>query len=330
MRLKLGNAQRGFESTSAACARRVAHLTAIFLVMIGTLTAQDAPMIATPAPAEAEAPKLKPGPIAAVYELKGDPPEWKKLFDLPDNHRCNSPRVTADGRRLMFDGWNKVAGETNTASKVFLCNLDGTELKSICAGAMPCPSPDGKRFACSRYHGAGGVWMINIDGGEELVDQSGWGIQWSPDGASVAYTHRNNIVIRTLATGQVRTLFPAAGSPYRSIAWNMSWSADSKKIAFLGSLPEGGYDLATVDVLGAELGFARRTSGNLVPSITWNAEGRPIVYPDKVGKVYRMLELDPAGQSEPRLIPGIPADSKATSATWSPDGSRLIVICNFN
>lgn len=230
----------------------------------------------------------------------------------------------------MFDGWDKVGGEVNTSAKVFICNLDGTECKAICAGAMPSPSPDGKRFACSRYRGAGSVWIMNVDGGEELVDESSWGIQWSPDGESVAYTQRNNIVLRTLATGEVRTLFPAGGSPFQSIAWNMSWSADSQKIAFLGGRPEGGYELATVDVQGAELGFDRLASGNFVPSLTWNAESRPIIFPDKVGKLYRMLEIAPSTREQPRLIPGIPADSKATSASWSPDGSRLIVICNFN
>jgi len=279
----------------------------------------------------ADDPSPDPRPIAAVFELQVDPPVWRKLFDLPNGHRCNSPRVTADGRRLAFDGWNLAAAETNSEASVFIANLDGSDLKMVCSGAMPSPSPDGRHFACSRYGGDGGVWIMAFDQSKaELIDRAGWGIQWSPDGASVAYIRANNIVIRTLATGDERLLFPETGSPFTRIYWNMSWSADSRQIALMGAPAAGQYELATVDAQGAEFGFQRLTAGTLVPSITWNAEKRPIVFPDKVQKAYRMLELDPAPNAQPRVIPGIPADSKATSASWTPDGSRLIVICNFN
>ncbi len=277
-----------------------------------------------------EAPPPKPAPIAAVYELQVEPLVWKKLFDLPDNHRCNSPRVSAVGRRLAFDGWNKPAGESSASAKVFITNLDGSDMKSVCVGGMPSLSPDGKRFACSRYGVDQGVWIMDLEGGGERLDPAGWGIQWSPDGDSVAYRRGRNIVVRTLATGDERLLFPAEATPFSAIYWNMAWSADSRKIAMVATNQPNAFELAIVDAQGAEFGFTRRAAGNLIPSLTWNADGRRLVYPEKVANAYVFREVDPATQDAPISVPGLPADSKATSATWSPDGSRLIVICNFN
>ncbi len=278
------------------------------------------------------APVRQPAPIAAVYDLHADTGVWRKLFDLPNDYRCNSPRVSPDGRFLAFDGWNKVAGRVNADAEVFITKLDGSDMRSICTGAMPTLSPDGKQFACSRYGADHGVWIIAVDGtAQRNLDENGWGIQWAPDGASVAWVRRGNIVVHTVATGEERLLFPEAGSPWRSIAWNMSWSADSRQIACLGYQASSSYELATVDALGAEFGFARYTTSNFVPGITWTAAGRPLVVPDKFEGKYRILQFDPARPEQPPApLPGIPADSKATSADWTPDGSRLIVICNFN
>ncbi|WP_197453609.1 TolB family protein [Caulifigura coniformis] len=275
-----------------------------------------------------EDPAANPRPRGAVYELTVEPPVWKKLFDLPDNYRGNSPRVVGDGRRLAFDAWKKIEGETNSDSVVFMVDLDGKNLKQICRGAMPSPNPDGSRIACSRYAGTSGVWIMNTEGGDgELVDENGWGIQWSPDGASVAYRRGRNVVIRTVATGEERLLFPGAGSPFAVIYWNMSWSPDGRKLAMIAASDPGKDELVIVDTQGAEFGFVRRAAGKFVPSLSWNADKRPLVFPEK-GSPYRMLEIDPLGTEEPRLIPGIPADCRATSASWSPDGSRLIVMCN--
>jgi len=275
-----------------------------------------------------EDPAANPRPRGAVYELAGEPPVWKKLFDLPDNYRGNSPRVTSDGRTLAFDAWKKIEGQTNSDSVIFTVNLDGTGLKQICQGAMPSPNPDGSRIACSRYAGGSGVWIMETEGGQgELIDESGWGIQWSPDGASVAYRRGRNLVIRQVATGEERLLFPGEGSPFSVIYWNMSWSPDSRKIAMIAASDPGKDELVIVDTQGAEFGFTRRAVGKFVPSLSWNGDKRPLVFPEK-GSPYRMLEVDPLGMDEPKLISGIPADCKATSASWSPDGTRLIVMCN--
>jgi Tol biopolymer transport system component len=282
--------------------------------------------------ASAEEPARTAGPVATVFELRADQPVARRLFDLPQDYFCNSPRISSDGRRMVCDGWNSKLKESHTLAKVLVSSLDGGETKIVCTGAMPSLSPDGKHFACSRYGADIGVWVMAIDGlTAQKIDREGWGIQWSPDGASLAYTRGDNLIVRTIATGEERRLFPNTGSPYTQLYWNMSWSSDSRKIALLGSQPNGQYALATVDAQGAELGFQQLTTGTLVPSLSWHAEGRPIVFPELVDKTkYRMLELDPTGQTGPKPIAGIPEGSRATSACWAPDGSRLIVICNFN
>ncbi|HVJ85675.1 MAG TPA: hypothetical protein VM452_08520 [Caulifigura sp.] len=282
-------------------------------------------------PSRAADPPTPPA-IAAIYEMQVEPSKFKKLFDLPAGHRCGSPRVSPDGKQLAFDGWKPGDGQNSSSAKVFMCNLDGSEMRELCSGAMPTFSPDGKRFACSRYGEPRGVWVMDGDGGGECLDENGWGIQWAPDGDTVAYVRGNNIVVHDLDSNEKRELFSGGSSPFSSIMWNMSWSADGRKIAMVATTPGGGVnkELAIVDVQGAEHGFKRFASGNLVPSVTWNGEGRKIVLPDRVGKDYRMLEIDPEKEEALRVVPGIPVDSRAQSASWLPDGSRLIVLCNFN
>jgi TolB protein len=194
---------------------------------------------------------------------------------------------------------------------------------------MPSWSPDGRRFVCSRYGEQQGVWLMEADGQKgELLDAAGWGIQWSPDGASVAYSRGRNVVVRQLATGEERLLFPAMIAPYSTIFWNMTWSPDSRKIAMIAATEGGVREVAIVDAQGAEFGFARRASGHFNPMLSWNADGQRLVFPERTPTRMELRELNPKTNDASIPVPGIPPEAKIASACWIPDGSRLIVLCN--
>ncbi len=275
----------------------------------------------------AQAPVRARRPLNAFYELKADGRSWTRLFEVEGYYPCHSPRISADGMRIAFDAWKSRDGERLPDARVLICNLDGSRLTEVCEGAMPSWSPDGLRVACSRYKADQGVWVIGIDGkNAELIDAAGWGIQWSPDGESLAYTRKGQIIIHRVSSGAQRPLFPGDAGPYSHIYWNMTWSADSRKLAFIADTAAGSRELAIVDVGGTEFGFERRIVGDFNPMLSWNSDGRRLVFPRKINGVVELHELNPRQEKDALRVPGIPPGQKVASACWRPDGSGLIVL----
>jgi len=267
------------------------------------------------------------GRVNAFFELRSDGTGWKKLFEVPDIYPCNSPRITADGSRIAFDAWKSREGQKLPDAHILTCRLDGTDLKDLGQGAMPSWNRDGTRLACCRYQAQQGVWLMDADGtNAELLDREGWGIQWSPDGRSVSFTRRNQVVIRNISTGLERPLFPDGGSPYHRIYWNMTWSPDGAKLAMIADLDNNVRELAIVDARGAEYGFERRIVGQFNPMLSWNSDRTRLVFPERVDGAVRLSELDPSRVDASRAVLGIPAGQRVASGCWMPDGSKLIVL----
>ncbi|HVJ86394.1 MAG TPA: hypothetical protein VM452_12165 [Caulifigura sp.] len=266
--------------------------------------------------------------VNVFYELNSDGTGWKKLFEVRDFYPVNSPRVSSDGSRLAFDGWKSRNGEQLPDATILTCRLDGSELREVARGAMPSWSADGRMLCCSRYKADQGVWLMNADGGHPvLVDPAGWGIQWSPDGKSLAWTRGNQLLVRSVdGRGGEKELFPKGALPYSRIYWNMTWSTDSSKLAMIAEVDGGGRELAVVDVRGAEYGFQRRTVGHFNPMLSWNSDGKRLVFPQRVEGAIVLRELDPASQREPNSLSGIPRATRVASGCWMPDGSKLIVL----
>ncbi|QDT56838.1 translocation protein TolB [Caulifigura coniformis] len=276
----------------------------------------------------AQQPSQNARPVNAFYVLQSDGGGWKKLFEVPEYFPCNSPRVTADGSQIAFDAWKSRLGESLPEAHVLTCRLDGTDLKDLGPGAMPSWSRDGARIACCRYKEQQGAWLMDSDGtNSELLDSRGWGIQWSPDGRSVAFTReRNEVIIRDVSTGVERRLFPEGGSPHSRIYWNMTWSADSTKLAMIADLENNIRELAIVDARGAEYGFERRIAGQFNPMLSWNSDGTRLIFPERVDGVIKLSEIHPFRADPSRPVPGIPAAQRVASGCWLPDGSKLIVL----
>jgi Tol biopolymer transport system component len=149
---------------------------------------------------------------------------------------------------------------------------------------------------------------------QRLLEQS-VGPIWSPDGRYLAYRHMDcdapqfewDVVVSD-AEGNVVTSFPSEG-------WGISWSPDSTRVAVWVRFGE------TIGVYG--LDGERRAVLTVPPGImkkpgdsdpVWSRDGGSLLVP-------RGVEI-PLDGSAPRKLPSDDPRTE-TSATYSPDGSRV-------
>lgn len=199
---------------------------------------------------------------------------------------------------------------------------------------MPTWSKDGKHLACSRYGGGGvgsGVWIINADGSDHKRIDSGWGAQWSPDGTSIAYTKSGGIWVYDVPTGQSHERLPRGEHPFASIYYNMSWSPDSRRLAFMATSPQRESVLASVSMTGEDpdLQVHFTTPQKINPDITYSPDGKHILFGMNTREVKRSLlyELSVDRDDPPRLIEGTdPAVQFIGGVTFTADRSGIILV----
>jgi len=117
----------------------------------------------------------------------------------------NSPRVSPDGKRIVYVIYSDVMGidpttlqgATERIGVLWLVNLDGANATELAPGIHPTWSPDGTRIAfASKATGNWDVWVMNTDGSNvtQLTTdpQSQAGPSFSPDGSWIAYHSTEN------------------------------------------------------------------------------------------------------------------------------------------
>lgn len=267
-----------------------------------------------------------------IYVMNIDGTNRRRLASKPDFTALGSPDWSRDGKRMAYDTWRPAYGETYREAHVFVANADGSNCQDLGDGAMPSWSPDGKRLAMSRYSPNYGVWVMNADGsGKEQVDQSGWSIEWCPQGNRVAYTvYREgaNILVRDLGKGEGRTLLDKT---YRQIYWGMAWSPDGQWIAFKGITPENQAELAAVHVEGQAKGFkillpkAMPEVKDILWASSWGGDGKRLIASlvGPKGGPRQLYFLDFAEKEPPQLVPGQDPAWANSETAWSADGKKL-------
>ena len=241
----------------------------------------------------------------------------------PGFTHLGSPEWSADGKQIALD----MSRGSVATSHIILVSAEHGEVEDIGPGCMPSFSPDGKRIAFS--HSVEGVMMMNSDGGNrEVIDSTGWGVQWSPDGKNLAYGKSGNIVVMDARTRQQRLLLTGdAASRYSYVYWNLGWSHDSRWIAFKAqNRATREYELAAAATdVPSSFQVLYTTTGSLNADFTWSPDNRRVVFsmhsPPHQGT--KLFWVDRAASREPQLFPNHPPFQDILGCAWSPDGRQI-------
>ena len=263
--------------------------------------------------------------------------ESTKLFEITQLTSVGSPSLSRDGRKIAFEG--ALHGTQPTSdSHVWVCNIDGAEMRDLGPGAMPTWSPRGKRIAFCKHSPEHGVWVMLADGShQQLIDEAGWCARWSPNGNMIAYTRRVNeaadFVVFNLVEDEFFPVFGDGSSGYSSFYWNFAWSPDSKRLCFKGQGPNGEIHVASVAVHnGLDLKVHLRGDDSIRADLAW-VDNNTVAFTQSSGEheQNRLVTIQtnirqPAVASAPKPIAGQLQNRANGSPAVSTDGRTLIYI----
>lgn len=253
------------------------------------------------------------------------------LFLVPGEfHNVGSPAFSSDGQKLAFDGWKSQNGEGFANVQIIVANADGSDMKVIGPGAMPSWSPGGKRIAFSQPS-PNGVVIMNADGSKlKMIQERGWGAQWSPDGRKIAYSlfdsGKANIQIYDLIEETKTMVFPAGESPYSNLYWNMSWSPDSNWLCFKGrNASDNTYEVGTVNTAGMKEGFKVHYKNKKAPSadFAWHPQGDKIIFFPNSNPA-TLVQFNPAEDKAPEPFNTVVKGKVNGGVCFTPDGQNLL------
>jgi Ca2+-binding EF-hand superfamily protein len=258
----------------------------------------------------------------SMYRISVDGEESRMIFRDEKFSVCGSPAVSPDGRWILFD---VTPPEGSNASQILLMTADGEDARNLCDGLMPTWSSDGSQFACSRYEGGTGVWIMNLDGTPQFRIDDGWAAQWSPDGKSIAYTNDNSLRVFDIESGRSREVLSKRSHPYSYIYANMCWSPDSKQIVFKGRLPDR-KEIAIVNMTG-EPTLRKRfaTQAEFGSDFAWSPDGRRILFNMDAQQRSLIHQLDLESDDPPKIVPEANTAWTWTTGCFSPDGKWMLL-----
>jgi Tol biopolymer transport system component len=250
----------------------------------------------------------------AVYVMKPDGSQVRKLAQAAGFTNHNLPRWSRDGKRVLFD----VSTGNRASHKLFVVNADGTDLKELGLNSHGDWSPDDKQFVAEFYPASGttDVCVQNVEGGERTTIATGTSPCWSPDGAKLAYADQGNVFVADLLSGETRALFQ---SPVANIFGGFAWFPDSSQLAVVARPAEGNLrELRFVSVDGEEKGMTVRLKNEMGGGLSFSPDGKRLVY----SNMYKVHIVEVAGKENPQLVPHQTGLNKHPS--WSPDGNWIV------
>ena len=246
---------------------------------------------------------------------------------IPDYPNIGSPRISPDGKWIAADGWKR--GQLSSAAHVLIASLETDEVRDLGSGCMPNWSHDGRRIAYCKYSGGLFVRDVNANGDdEELIDRSGWAIQYSTDGQNFAYIVGGNIAVRDVKTGEKRFLFPNDKLIYNGIQHNPKWSPDSQRICFIGLKPDGSSEIGVVSATGNDPKLkVRGNAEHVIPDFAWHPDGKQILCSRGLpGQKCQLYEFDPDTDAPLVRYPRQPRSRNNKELCWSRDGKALAFV----
>ncbi len=247
---------------------------------------------------------------SAIWVMKADGSQARKLVDVEGHTDQAAARWSRDGKQVLFD-----AVDANTrARELFVVNADGSRLRKLGPGARADWSPDGKQIVSDDGREA---FVQNVDGQGRDRITTGRSPRWSPDGSQIAVAEDRNLHIVDMVTNERRALF---AEPFSTLYEGVCWSPDGKDIALVCHPVDGPRrQLLIVSSQGAERGVRPRlqTEGGMSSTPCYSPDGKKIAY----SAAYLILIVDVEGSGRPKMLP----DQKGQNfePDWSPDGKWI-------
>jgi Tol biopolymer transport system component len=197
--------------------------------------------------------------------------------------------VSPDGKSVVFSAQTATSGPN-----IYSIPVEGGEPKQITSqGRYPCWSPDGKWIAylateiVSNEKSVATIFKIPAVGGEaqkittESANVTGAGIDWSPDGKTIAYFSKK----ADTAAGTLN-LVPVAGGEAREVCQiqnvgahsDVSWSPDGQNIAFVSR-----GKIWVVPAEGGEPAEVKTDVDADAYELDWSPDGRKIAFSGESG-----------------------------------------------
>ncbi len=248
---------------------------------------------------------------AAIYVMRRDGSQVRKVIQVPGYREHSSPSWSHDGKRLAFDAIHAGTG----VKKLFVVNVDGTELVEVGQAETPDWSPDDKQLAI--YYGGGpdaeaGICVQNAAGKGRTHIADGRTPRWSPDGSTLSYTDGRNQILLDLLGGTTRDLIQ---DPVQQVNTGADWSPDGKRMAVVVRRA-GKRQLILVDVDGPNPRETVRLRQNLDGRVSWSPDGKTLA----ISSNRLLYLLDPDGRAT-RMIPS--QKGYSVEPDWSPDGKWI-------
>jgi dipeptidyl aminopeptidase/acylaminoacyl peptidase len=227
-----------------------------------------------------------------------------------------------DGRRLAYVVSDPDTAESVTNTDVWLADLARGDTWRLTRHSKADVSPTFSRsgdtlaFVGARgEEGRAGIRMLSLRGGEAWAfgsyDESVGEVQWSPDGRLLAFVKTDTLPRAARewrrrkwdqAVEDERLQYPhlwvadvATGRAWRVVGgehyvWNVRWSPDSRRLAFLVSPTGAANDEGLTDIgVVPAAGGAMRTLGVVGGRFAWSPDGRWIAWS---GRTHRDVAVE--------------------------------------
>jgi Tol biopolymer transport system component len=269
----------------------------------------------------------------AIFVGDSDGSNLKRLADFDGYTSQGSPCWSSDGQFIAFDASKPQLGQRQFFDgHIIVVKADGTNPRDLGPGMLPSLSPKGNRVAYCRHQqmGAPGVYMMELSDPNTpaLIDDKGWGAEWSPDGTRLAYTRGRNLRLYDLIEGTFTSILDDEQAGIASIRWNFCWSPDSRRIAFVADTTDGRHVVAIANADGEKQKAEIVYEGNMGPAVAWRPLKNEIVFEtttdDRQG-FQSLFAVKVEAPGVPVRMAVKPVDRRLRNPAFSPDGKRLAV-----